>query len=71
MNIGTIKLESQIVGINQAIRARQAILVNIWHDTYRDGRFFKLGTKIREAQTILSEINELLKALQHLDHKVT
>jgi len=71
MDIDAIKRDGQVWAIKQAIRQQQNELSMCWDSTEDSGRYKGLGLAIRRAQTHLSEINELLKALQQLSPKET
>ena len=71
MDAEELKRQGYVWALVNAIKSRQHDLVNAFDDTERNGRYCGLGIAVRKAQTVLSEINELLKELQKIDPKVT
>ena len=66
-DIEKIKRKGMIDALRHAIRDEQQKLNDVFDDTVRQSRYYRLGIAITEAENILGCMRKLLAALNELD----
>ena len=66
-NIEKIKRDGMCAALRQAIHGEQRKLNDVFNDTMRHSRYYRLGIAITEAENILGCMRKLLAALNELD----
>ena len=66
-DIEKIKRDGMCVALRHAIYNEQHKLNDVFDDTVRRSRYYRLGIAITEAENILANMRKLLVALNELD----